>query len=67
MTIAQGISVLGVSKKNMGDLKLNLPCYDEQKVIADSLSAIEDTIAVHCQKISAMDAFKTGILRKLFA
>ncbi|WP_197917302.1 type I restriction-modification system subunit M [Thiosulfatihalobacter marinus] len=42
--IAQGISVLGVSKRNLEKLLLDIPHPDEQRKIADFLSAFNDAV-----------------------
>lgn len=66
MRIAQGISVLGVSKGNLEKLTFWLPHPDEQHKIAAALSALDAKIDALSQKISEMEAFKKGLLQKLF-
>lgn len=66
MRIAQGISVLGVSKGNLEKLTFWLPHPDEQRKIAATLSALDGKIDALSQKISEMEAFKKGLLQKLF-
>jgi len=66
MRIAQGISVLGVSKSNLEKLTFWLPHPDEQRKIAAALSALDAKIDALSRKISEMDAFKKGLLQRLF-
>jgi type I restriction enzyme S subunit len=66
MRIAQGISVLGVSKSNLEKLTFWLPHPDEQRKIAAALSALDAKIDALSQKISTIEAFKKGLLQKLF-
>lgn len=66
MRIAQGISVLGVSKTNLEKLELLLPHPDEQQKIADALSAIDAKIASVGTQVDKMEAFKKGLLQQMF-
>lgn len=65
-TIAQGISVLGLPKKYLESVLIPMPSEDEQKKIADFLSAIDSTIAAVSTQITRMEAFKKGLLQQLF-
>lgn len=66
MQNAQGISVLGISKPNLSKLKLRLPHLDEQRKIADALSAVDDKIFAVSAQVHQMQAFKKGLLQKMF-
>lgn len=66
MRIAQGISVLGVSKGNLEKLAFWLPHPDEQRKIAAVLSTLDIKIDTLSQNISEMEAFKKGLVQKLF-
>jgi type I restriction enzyme S subunit len=66
MRIAQGVSVLGVSKGNLEKLTFWLPNLDEQRKIAGSLSAIDAKIDAVSTQIIQMESFKKGLLQKLF-
>lgn len=66
MRIAQGISVLGVSKRNLEKLTLALPHPDEQRKIADFLSAIDTKIDLVAQELEQAKAFKKGLLQQMF-
>ncbi|AJZ97017.1 hypothetical protein PFLUOLIPICF7_07380 [Pseudomonas simiae] len=67
MRIAQGISVLGVSKGNLSNLKFQIPHPDEQRKIAGALSAIDAKIDPVTRQIEQMNNFKKGLLQQLFA
>ncbi|WP_282096767.1 restriction endonuclease subunit S [Epibacterium ulvae] len=64
--IAQGISVLGVSKRNIEKLSLSLPHPDEQRKIADFLSAIDTKIDLLAKELEQAKTFKKGLLQQMF-
>jgi type I restriction enzyme, S subunit len=66
MRIAQGISVLGISKPNLAKLILPVPHPDEQRKIADFLSALDDKIAAVSAQVDQTQAFKKGLLQQMF-
>ena len=66
MRVAQGISVLGLSKANLNGLTLALPHPDEQKKIADFLSSLDAKIDKVAEQITQMESFKKGLLQQMF-
>ncbi len=66
MRIAQGISVLGISKGKLEKITFELPHPDEQRKIADFLSSVDAKIGVVSAKISETETFKKGLLQKMF-
>ena len=66
MRIAQGISVLGISKGNLGGLTLALPHPNEQQKIADFLSAIDAKISLVANELNTAQDFKKGLLQQMF-
>ena len=64
--IAQGISVLGISKTNLEHLNVPLPCIEEQAKIADFLTAIDKKIEAIAQQIELTEQFKKSLLQKMF-
>lgn len=66
MRIAQGISVLGVSKGNLEKLTFWLPHPDEQRKLADALSAMDAQIQAVADQIAKLQAFKKGLLQQMF-
>lgn len=67
MRVAQGISVLGVSKGNLSGLKFWLPHPDEQRQIAGALSAIDAKIDAITVQINQLEHFSKGLRQQLFA
>ena len=66
MQIAQGISVLGISKTNLAKLDIPYPHPKEQQKIADFLTAIDDKITAVDQQIEQIEIFKKGLLQQMF-
>lgn len=66
MRIAQGISVLGISKPNLSKLVLEIPHRDEQRKIADFLIALDSKIDAVTDQIAAMKRFKQSLLQQMF-
>lgn len=64
--IAQGISVLGVSRGNLEKLTFWLPHPDEQRKIAGALMAVDGKIDAVSNQIAHMETFKKGLLQKMF-
>lgn len=63
---AQGVSVLGLSKGNLEKLTLGLPVFEEQEKIASTLMAADAKIDAVTDQIASMEAFKKGLLQKMF-
>ena len=64
--LATGISVLGISKTNLGKVELRIPCLEEQTKIANFLSAIDQKIEVVAQQIEQAKQWKKGLLQQMF-
>jgi type I restriction enzyme S subunit len=64
--VAQGVSVLGLSKGNLEKLTLGLPAYEEQEKIAAILMAVDAKIDAVTGQIAHMETFKKGLLQKTF-
>lgn len=64
--LATGISVLGISKTNLGKLELKVPFLEEQTKIANFLSAIDQKIEVVAQQIEQAKTWKKGLLQQMF-
>lgn len=64
--IAQGISVLGISKSNLGNVVLPYPHPSEQGKIANFLTAIDQKIEAVSRQIDLAEQFKKGLLQKMF-
>lgn len=66
MTAATGVSVLGITKGNLAKLVLNIPSKPEQQKIANFLTALDEKITKASQQIEIAQAFKKGLLQKMF-
>lgn len=64
--LATGISVLGISKTNLGKVEFLIPCLEEQTKIANFLSAIDQKIEVVAQQIEHAKQWKKGLLQQMF-
>ena len=64
--LATGISVLGISKTNLGKVEFKVPCLEEQIKIAHFLSAIDQKIEVVAQQIEQAKQWKKGLLQQMF-
>ncbi|GHH02779.1 restriction endonuclease subunit S [Pseudodonghicola xiamenensis] len=64
--LGQGISVVHLYPSQLKTLWVELPHPDEQQKISSALSAVDGKIDALSQKISEMEAFKKGLLQKLF-
>lgn len=66
MKQAQGISVLGISKKSIANVLVDLPCLDEQTMIVNLLSSLDQKIQATQSQISLTQQFKKGLLQQMF-
>lgn len=66
MRIAQGISVLSVSKGSLEKLSFQLPHPDEQRKIAAALSSVDEKIDALANQSAILKEFKEGLLQQMF-
>ncbi len=66
MVTAQGISVLGISKKNLCKIKFLIPCKEEQKKITSLMQNIDEKVANTVDQITQTQQFKKGLLQQMF-
>ncbi|MCJ1778314.1 restriction endonuclease subunit S [Mammaliicoccus sciuri] len=62
-----GISVLGISKKNLDKLLVSLPKYNEQKKIGEFFSKLDRQIELEEQKLEKLEEQKKGYMQKIFS
>lgn len=63
--IANGISVLGISKTNLANILLEYPCLEEQTKIADFLTSIDDEITKQTEVLDQLKLQKQSLMQKL--
>ena len=61
-----GAGYPAITPKELGKIRVPVPCKDEQKRIAEFLSSIDAKINAVSNQITHMEAFKKGLLQKLF-
>lgn len=66
MKIAQGSKVLSLSTTRLSQIKLSLPCLEEQEKIANFLSDIDKKINLVEEEIDSNKNFKKGLLQQMF-
>lgn len=66
MRLVSGVTVYHIYGSDMATLKLTLPHIDEQKKIADFLSALDDKIALVADELNKAKTFKKGLLQQMF-
>lgn len=64
--LAQGVSVLGISKGNIETIKLSVPHIDEQQKIAQFLQSLDKKIDAVNEQIEQAKLFKKGLLQQMF-
>ena len=67
MREGQGISRINLSPNRIRNIKLSIPCLEEQQKIADCLSAFDDTIEDLQKTVERWKNIKKGLLQQLFA
>jgi len=65
--IAQGISVLGISKTNLEKISLLTPEFKEQQKIANFLTSVDDKLAKLKRKQQCLQQYKQGIMQQIFS
>jgi type I restriction enzyme S subunit len=64
--IAQGISVLGISKNNLSKVIFSLPCKNEQIKIVAFLDNLDSKISAVSGQLAGAQKFKKGLLQQMF-
>ena len=63
---AAGSTFLEINKTEVGKIKAETPHPEEQRKIADALSALDDKIAAVSDQVKHMQTFKKGLLQQMF-
>ena len=61
-----GISVFGITKDNLGKMKLFIPTYQEQQKIGKFFKLLDERIANQERKIAKVKALKSAYLTEMF-
>lgn len=64
--IANGISVLGISKTNLSKIEVKIPSYPEQQKIVELFNLIQEKIILMEKKYHILNNYKKGVMQKLF-
>ncbi len=64
--VGTGMKVFGISKNNILKFETLFPCIEEQTKISSLLNKIDDTIALHQEKLSKLQSLKEAALQSLF-
>jgi len=66
LSLAGGAAQSGINKSNIESLIISSPCIEEQTAIANFLSAIDEKIHHTQTQIEKTEAWKKGLLQKMF-
>lgn len=67
MRIANGASVLGISKTELSKIIIILPSLQEQVKIAKFITAVVDKISALQSKKAALQKYKSGVMQQIFS
>ncbi len=65
--LMQGIKVTSVSKSAIQTTCVSIPCLEEQKKIADFLSAVDEVIMQSEAELKNLEVQKKGVIQKIFS
>ena len=63
---AAGTGVNNLNKNLVANVKVLVPCIEEQQKIADCLSALDDVINDYKKTLAAWKELKKGLLQQMF-
>ena len=55
-----------ISRKNLEDELISVPCLEEQQKIADCLSSLDEVIEKQKATLAAWEELKKGLLQQMF-
>ena len=62
MRLAQGTKVLGISSSRISEITVEIPCLEEQQMIVNFLTAIENKINFNNTHILAIEEYKKQLV-----
>lgn len=65
--IANGISVLGISKTNLSKIEVKIPSLSEQQKIVELFNLIQEKIILMEKKYQFIKKYKMGLMQKIFS
>ena len=64
--LAQGISRYNISKNKVMEIAVSLPSLDEQKMIGQYFSQLDNLITLHQRELEKLQSIKKALLEKMF-
>jgi type I restriction enzyme S subunit len=61
-----GQAITRITLEKIGAFKIAIPCIEEQYIVANCLSSLDEIIAAYTQKLEALKVFKKGLMQGLF-
>lgn len=65
--VIEGSTIKRLYNNNLLELKISLPCLDEQKKIAEFLSKVDEVIAEREEEVKDLEKQKKGLMQKIFS
>ena len=65
--MATGVSVLGISKRNLSKIQLPIPTLKEQTKIANFLTSVDEKIDNISKELSLFKDYKKGMMQRIFS
>ena len=64
--MAAGSTVNNLNKDLVGNTNISYPSIDEQRIIGDFITKLDETITLHQRKLDALKELKKGLLQQMF-
>ncbi len=63
----QGIKVTSINRKNIANTKISIPCLEEQKKIAEFLSAVDEVVTHTERELQNLQTQKKAVMQSIFS